>query len=273
VSERNPTIQLDIQRPHAIDYAAPVFQSSGVLVRISTMSESKKVKLSDLREHISCFLCKGYLIEATTIIECLHTFCKACIVKYLNDNNITCPKCDNIIHQSHPLQYISFDRTMQDIVYKLVPNLERPKEAGGDSNNNINSSNYNSENKTKGTDGSNRLKPIDTNGQHQQQNKPPHCDYHRDDEQINLYVTPHPSCDLKPLSKKYIRISCLATVTHLKKYISSKLHGDTERYKEFDLLCNDNLLGKDHNFKFVSVTEWREKVPPVKITYKPRIED
>ncbi|KXJ75394.1 hypothetical protein RP20_CCG011752 [Aedes albopictus] len=24
---------------------------------------------------------------------------------------------------SHPLQYISFDRTMQDIVYKLVPNL------------------------------------------------------------------------------------------------------------------------------------------------------
>jgi hypothetical protein len=28
------------------------------------------------------------------------------------------------IHQSHPLDYIAFDRTMQDIVYKLVPNLE-----------------------------------------------------------------------------------------------------------------------------------------------------
>ena len=25
-----------------------------------------------------------------------------------------------MIHQSHPLDYIAFDRTMQDIVYKLV---------------------------------------------------------------------------------------------------------------------------------------------------------
>ena len=27
-----------------------------------------------------------------------------------------------MIHQSHPLDYIAFDRTMQDIVYKLVIN-------------------------------------------------------------------------------------------------------------------------------------------------------
>lgn len=231
------------------------------------MSEPKKVKLSDLKEHISCYLCKGYLIEATTVIECLHTFCKACIVKYLNDNNNTCPKCDNLIHQSHPLQYISFDRTMQDIVYKLVPHLQ-PKES--DTNNNISSSNYGSESKGKSSDGGNKLKPIDTNGQ---QSKPAHHDYHRDDEQINLFVTPNSSCDLKALKNKYIRISCLATVTLLKKYIAHKLYNDQERYKELDLLCNDNLLGKDHNFKFVSVTEWRDKVPPVKITYRPRVED
>lgn len=229
------------------------------------MSEPKKVKLSDLKEHISCYLCKGYLIEATTIIECLHTFCKACIVKYLNDNNITCPKCDNVIHQSHPLQYISFDRTMQDIVYKLVPNLEGPKETNSDSNNNISSSN-NSENKTKSTDGGNRLKPIDTNGQHQ--NKPCHSNYHREDEQINLYVTPHASCDLKPLKYKYIRISCEATVAHLKKYIAFKLHGDIERYPDLDLLSNDSILDGSYTFRFVCVSHWRD-LPPIKITYRP----
>lgn len=234
------------------------------------MSEPKKVKLSDLKEHISCYLCKGYLIEATTIIECLHTFCKNCIVKYLNDSNNTCPKCDNVIHQSHPLQYISFDRTMQDIVYKLVPTLERPKDS--DSNNNIGGGLHTSE--TKAKDGGNRLKPIDTNGQ-QKQGKATSApnDYHREDEQINLYVMPHANCDLRPLKLKYIRLSSLATVTHLKKYIALKLFNDMERYKELDLLCNDNLLGKDHNFKFISVTEWREKVPPVKITYKPRSDD
>ena len=58
--------------------------------------------------------------------ECLHTFCKSCLVKHLEENK-TCPTCDNVIHQSHPLQYISFDRTMQDIVYKLVPNLQESK--------------------------------------------------------------------------------------------------------------------------------------------------
>lgn len=229
------------------------------------------IKLSTLKEHIRCYLCKGPLIEATTIFECLHTFCKTCIVKYLSDNNITCPRCENVIHQSHPLQYISFDRTLQDVVYRAVPKLEPPKEtSSSDNNNNISSSNS-CNNATK-TDGGNRLKPIDTNGQ--QNNKAPsQTDYHRDDEQINLYVIPNPSCDLKSLKSKYIRISCLATVTHLKKYVAQKLHGDIERYKELDLLCNDNLLGKDHNFKFVSVTQWREKVPPVKITYRPRVED
>lgn len=52
--------------------------------------------------------------------------CKSCLVKHLEENN-TCPTCENVIHQSHPLQYISFDRTMQDIVYKLVPNLMEGK--------------------------------------------------------------------------------------------------------------------------------------------------
>lgn len=228
------------------------------------MSEQKRVKLSHLKEHISCYLCKGYLIEATTIIECLHTFCKSCIVKYLNDSNNTCPKCNNVIHQSHPLQYISFDRTMQDIVYKLVPHLERPSD-------NVTSSNDSKSNKN--PDGSNKLKTIDTNGQRNKTTTPSQSDYHREDEQVNLYILPHPSCDLKPLKYKYLRLSCLATVTHLKKYLAVKLFGDKDRYKELDLLCNDNLLGKDHNFKFVSVTEWREKVPPIKITYRPRIED
>lgn len=29
-----------------------------------------------------------------------------------------------MIHQSHPSHYVAFDRTMQDIVYKLVPGMQ-----------------------------------------------------------------------------------------------------------------------------------------------------
>ncbi|XP_010140311.1 PREDICTED: polycomb group RING finger protein 3, partial [Buceros rhinoceros silvestris] len=53
----------------------------------------------------------------------LLSVCRSCLVKYLEENN-TCPTCRIVIHQSHPLQYIGHDRTMQDIVYKLVPGLQ-----------------------------------------------------------------------------------------------------------------------------------------------------
>ena len=76
------------------------------------------IEIRELNAHIVCILCAGYFIEATTITECLHTFCKSCIVKHLEDN-IHCPECEVMIHQSHPLDYIAFDRTMQDIVYKV----------------------------------------------------------------------------------------------------------------------------------------------------------
>ena len=40
-------------------------------------------------------------------------------MKHLEDN-INCPECEVMIHQSHPLDYIAYDRTMQDIVYKVT---------------------------------------------------------------------------------------------------------------------------------------------------------
>ena len=35
--------------------------------------EKQRVKLTDVNEFITCVLCKGYLIDATRITECLHT--------------------------------------------------------------------------------------------------------------------------------------------------------------------------------------------------------
>lgn len=35
--------------------------------------EEVKLKIKDLNEHIVCYLCAGYFIDATTITECLHT--------------------------------------------------------------------------------------------------------------------------------------------------------------------------------------------------------
>ncbi|XP_050435828.1 polycomb group protein Psc-like [Adelges cooleyi] len=81
-----------------------------------------KPKVTDLNPHLLCVLCGGYFIDATTVIECLHSFCRSCIVKYLERNKY-CPICDVLIHKSKPLTNIRPDHTLQNIVYKLVPRL------------------------------------------------------------------------------------------------------------------------------------------------------
>ena len=38
----------------------------------------RSMKIQDLNPHIMCVLCGGYLVDATTIVECLHS-CKLMI--------------------------------------------------------------------------------------------------------------------------------------------------------------------------------------------------
>ena len=89
------------------------------------MVSSKKLTLNLINEHLTCRLCSGYLIDAWTINECLHSFCRACIFSYFNENdeNTTCPVCSTVPHPANPLLGITKDCWLQQIVYKLVPSL------------------------------------------------------------------------------------------------------------------------------------------------------
>ncbi|NWT08865.1 PCGF2 protein, partial [Vireo altiloquus] len=94
------------------------------------MHRTTRIKITELNPHLMCALCGGYFIDATTIVECLHSFCKTCIVRYLETNKY-CPMCDVSRSSRIPLISPSFptfprsrsDKTLQDIVYKLVPGL------------------------------------------------------------------------------------------------------------------------------------------------------
>ncbi|XP_031570924.1 polycomb complex protein BMI-1-like [Actinia tenebrosa] len=80
----------------------------------------RSMKLKSLNPHITCVLCGGYLVDATTIIECLHSFCRSCIIRWLQ-KSYHCPVCETEIHKTRPFLNIRPDRVLQDIVYKLVP--------------------------------------------------------------------------------------------------------------------------------------------------------
>ncbi|KAB7496042.1 Polycomb complex protein BMI-1, partial [Armadillidium nasatum] len=74
----------------------------GGVVRGHAMNKKKRLAVAELNPHLLCILCGGYFIDATTVIECLHTFCKSCIVRYLETSKF-CPICDVLVHKSKPL--------------------------------------------------------------------------------------------------------------------------------------------------------------------------
>lgn len=268
------------------------------------MKNEKKILLTDVNQYITCVLCKGYLIDATTITECLHTFCKKCIVEYLEENT-NCPICDTLLHQSHPLLFIAHDRTLQSIVYKLVADLEKNEierqckfyqekkiefpvqlkekleknssfsHLNGDDrynakNSEADPSSKDSENKSnKEANSAENSSTASSSSSANVNTNTNQNDYHRNDEPIALSLEPLEG--LEQIKRKYIMCSCHSTITHLKKYISQEIYSNLDLYKELDILCEDEILGKDHTLKFILVTKWKDKEQPLRLNFRPRL--
>uniref|UniRef100_A0A914XMW2 RING-type domain-containing protein n=1 Tax=Plectus sambesii TaxID=2011161 RepID=A0A914XMW2_9BILA len=226
--------------------------------------DTRKLLLKSLNAHITCYICKGYLVDATTVIDCLHTFCKSCLLKHFDENDNCCPKCENLIHQSHPSHYVSFDRTMQDIVYKLVPDMqkeERQRRAQFNKANGIADDDDDDEVEEEAAQSS--VEPVPTAAD---------PNLHREDEQVSVCLTP--DSPIKRLKRSYIRLSSQATIIHLKKYLAKKLFFDMSRYADIDILCNSELMGKDHSLKFIQLTRWRTKGKdePMQLMYRKHVD-
>ncbi|TVU49266.1 hypothetical protein EJB05_00570 [Eragrostis curvula] len=79
------------------------------------------VKRELLTRCMTCPLCHRLLRDATTISECLHTFCRKCIYKKLNDEEQDhCPVC-KIDLGCAPLEKLRADHNLQDVRAKVFP--------------------------------------------------------------------------------------------------------------------------------------------------------
>ncbi|XP_063683701.1 polycomb group RING finger protein 6-like [Bolinopsis microptera] len=86
------------------------------------------VKLRDLNDYITCSLCKGYMVNATAISECMHTFCKGCIVKEFIKNS-SCPQCGISVNPTEPTKTLKSDNQLQDLINKVVPGFAETERA------------------------------------------------------------------------------------------------------------------------------------------------
>ncbi|XP_051656665.1 polycomb group RING finger protein 6 [Manacus candei] len=193
----------------------------------------RMINLTELTPYILCSICKGYFIDATTITECLHTFCKSCIVRHFYYSN-RCPKCNIVVHQTQPLYNIRLDRQLQDIVYKLVVNLEeREKKQMHDF--------Y----KERGLEVPKPAVPQPVPTSRGRPRKvlgsvfriPPELDISI---LLEFIGANEGTGNFKPLEKKFVRVSGEATIGHVEKFLRRKM--DLDPACQVDIICGDHLL-------------------------------
>lgn len=226
------------------------------------MHRTTRIKITELNPHLMCVLCGGYFIDATTIIECLHSFCKMCIVRYLETSKY-CPICDVQVHKTKPLLNIRSDKTLQDIVYKLVPGLfknEMKRRRDFYADHPVDASNGTNEDRGEVADEEKRIIT--------------------DDEIISLSIEffdpsrmgvgPEGKQAKEQLAnKRYLQCPAAMTVMHLRKFLRSKM--DIPNTYQVDVMYEDEPLKDYYTLMDIAyIYTWRRNGPlPLKYRVRP----
>lgn len=219
----------------------------------------KRLQLREVNPYLICVLCGGYFVDAASIVECLHTFCWTCIVKYLEKNKF-CPICDVQAYKTKPHLSIRPDYTIQRLTYKMVPGLfakemKRRKEFYLSSD------------------------PPPT-----AVNLPPSAFYSPDDnislsleyyeagmnnndEKCRQAGDEHDSLKMKLLPhKRYLQCPAAVTINHLKKFVRMKYGLAAEQM--VDIIYQEECLPEDFSLMDVAYTFMWDRTTPMRFSYR-----
>ena len=80
---RPPVVQLQIDRLNAL---------YDDIKELDSKEQQIRINLAPISPLLACHLCSGYLVNATAITECLHVFCRSCLIRHLQVNFEKCFK-------------------------------------------------------------------------------------------------------------------------------------------------------------------------------------
>ncbi|XP_007249523.3 polycomb group RING finger protein 6 [Astyanax mexicanus] len=211
--------------------------------------DEPSLPLREFYPYIRCALCTGFFIDATTITECLHTFCKSCIVKHFFYSN-RCPNCDIVVHQTQPLYNIRPDRQLQDIVYKMVPHLEeaeRQRMCAFYKNRGLVMP------KPVAVPSILPTKPLKQKQKDMMPQSvftiPPELDVSL---MLEFVGAENGIENYKPLERKYVRVSGEATIRHVELFIRRKM--ELSPNLQVDVVCGEHILQQRQSLREVRST-------------------
>ncbi|KAK6914030.1 hypothetical protein RJ641_021351, partial [Dillenia turbinata] len=83
------------------------------------MSQLAKVRTETIEACMSCRICHKFMKDATTITECLHTFCKKCIYDKITEEDLdSCPTCGTDLGTS-PLDKLRPDHAWNEVLSRI----------------------------------------------------------------------------------------------------------------------------------------------------------
>lgn len=185
-----------------------------------------------------------------------------CIVRYLETSKY-CPICDVQVHKTKPLLNIRSDKTLQDIVYKLVPGLfknEMKRRRDFYADHPVDASNGTNEDRGEVADEEKRIIT--------------------DDEIISLSIEffdptrmgvgPEGKQAKEQLAnKRYLQCPAAMTVMHLRKFLRSKM--DIPNAYQVDVMYEDEPLKDYYTLMDIAyIYTWRRNGPlPLKYRVRP----
>lgn len=254
-----------LEDQNGMEVKNPVSKSASsqgeVTHRVVKIKETKKLGVTDLNPHLTCVLCSGYFIDPVTIVECLHSFCKSCIVKHVETSKY-CPMCDIQIHKTKPLLSLRADKALQDIVYKVVPGLYRSEMHNRTKfyKSHPDAEPSNTEDAGEGTD------RIFFGPEDEISMSIEYFDNFNKTDDIFCKDGGHFYLETENPNRRFLQCAASVKVNHLKKFIMTK-YGLDQNFL-VDVIYKEDLLPEDHTLIDVAYSyNWR-KTTPMRFYYR-----
>jgi polycomb group RING finger protein 3 len=224
-----------------------------------------EVDLDRIHGFFTCGVCKGFFRDPHTISECVHTFCKSCVVRKLQESNM-CPtcQCKTTMNSVRP------DHTIQSLFIKIFPEVEKQdeeRERKWYEDNNIpmpekqtlmpaSTSGKTSKPKPEKRQRSDQSGPsTNANGSSKDASKPA--------PRLRLEVRSE-SGD-QDISDSYLEAASTTKVEKMRNYIARRLDIAPDRVV---LMCDGQVLPLEHSMEFVQRTKWPDPTTNMVWRYK-----
>uniref|UniRef100_A0A5S6QHF4 RING-type domain-containing protein n=1 Tax=Trichuris muris TaxID=70415 RepID=A0A5S6QHF4_TRIMR len=108
---------------------SPRILPSSIQQPLSMRSQEGRVTilLQELIPLLLCRICNGFLVDAVSLLDCNHSFCRSCFLDYIKKKE-NCPVCGNFLNKNKLETCFKNDGMLQMMVYKCIPALQMAEE-------------------------------------------------------------------------------------------------------------------------------------------------